>query len=80
MSFAEKLCGGAKRKDRFYNGSQFAIQPAMPIHGKFDAPGSSYSFCGGDATYVIIHPECGKQTVYEYNGELTFTEALLEPM
>lgn len=81
-----EFCGeivqvGAKWKDRFTPGRKFAIQPAMPIHGKFDAPGYSYSFCGGDATYVIIPPEVMEtDCLLEYNGEAYFYGSLAEPM
>ncbi len=45
----------------------------MPIHGKFDAPGYSYSYCGGDATYVIIPTEVMEtDCLLEYNGDAYF--------
>jgi len=81
-----EFCGeivqvGSKWKDKFTPGRKFAIQPAMPIHGKFDAPGYSYSYCGGDATYVIIPPEVMEtDCLLEYNGEAYFYGSLAEPM
>jgi len=81
-----EFCGeivqvGAKWRDKFSPGQKFAIQPAMPIHGKFDAPGYSYSYCGGDATYVIIPPEVMEtDCLLEYNGDAYFYGSLAEPM
>ena len=45
---------GAKWADRYAVGSKFVIQPALNYHGSLDAPGYSYAYIGGDATYVII--------------------------
>ena len=57
-----EFCGelvevGAKWKDQFKVGDKFAIQPAINYQGSLAAPGYSYKFVGGDATYVIIPQE-----------------------
>ena len=49
---------GEKWQGQFKAGDKFSIQPAMnypggPV-GIYSAPGYSYPFIGGDATYVII--------------------------
>lgn len=57
-----EFCGeivevGAKWKDQFKPGQKFAIQPALNYQGSLYAPGYSYQYIGGDATYVIIPHE-----------------------
>ena len=57
-----EFCGeiievGAKWKDQFKAGQKFAIQPALNYKGSLYAPGYSYQYIGGDATYVIIPHE-----------------------
>ena len=49
---------GAKWKEKFTPGAKFSIQPALnyekgPV-GVLSAPGYSYRYIGGDATYVVI--------------------------
>ena len=49
---------GSKWSDDFKAGDKFSIQPAInddngPV-GVLSAPGYSYQFIGGDATYIII--------------------------
>src|SRR5665811_2414869 len=45
---------GKKWQNKFKSGQKFSIQPAMNKMGTLNAPGYSYRFIGGDATYVII--------------------------
>ena len=52
---------GSKWKDKFKAGDKFSIQPAInypdsPV-GVMGAPGYSYQYIGGDATYVVIPNE-----------------------
>ncbi|MEI6217297.1 MAG: hypothetical protein WCP86_00195, partial [bacterium] len=52
---------GSKWNNQFKPGDKFSIQPALnyadgPV-GVLSAPGYSYHFIGGDATYVIIPNE-----------------------
>ena len=56
---------GSKWKDLFKPGDKFSIQPALnyaggPV-GIQSAPGYSYQFIGGDATYIIIPAEVMEQ-------------------
>ena len=52
---------GAKWAKQFKAGDKFSIQPALNYEGGpvgiLSAPGYSYRFIGGDATYVIIPAE-----------------------
>ncbi len=81
-----EFCGeivevGARWKDHFKAGSKFSIQPAMNYKGSLDAPGYSYRFIGGNATYVIIPNEVMEMNcLLEYTGEGYFMASLSEPM
>ena len=48
---------GKKWSHKFKKGSKFSIQPALNYKGSLDAPGYSYAYIGGDATYVVIPDE-----------------------
>ncbi|MFA6484649.1 MAG: zinc-binding dehydrogenase [Bacteroidales bacterium] len=84
--FGHEFCGeimevGAKWKDKFRPGSKFSIQPAMNYKGSLDAPGYSYRYIGGDATYVVIPNEVMEMNcLLEYTGEGYFMASLSEPM
>jgi threonine dehydrogenase-like Zn-dependent dehydrogenase len=72
---------GEKWKHKFRAGQKFSIQPAMNQMGTLNAPGYSYRFIGGDATYIIIpaivmEADC----VLPYEGEAYFPASLSEPM
>jgi threonine dehydrogenase-like Zn-dependent dehydrogenase len=72
---------GTKWKHKFSKGQKFSIQPAMAHTGTMDAPGYSYRFIGGDATYIIIpglvmEADC----LLAYDGEAFFPASLSEPM
>ncbi len=81
-----EFCGelvevGAKWQDQFKVGDRFSIQPAINYKGSLAAPGYSYPFCGGGATYVIIpheFMECG--CLLPYNGEAFYWGSLAVPM
>lgn len=81
-----EFCGqiievGAKWKDKFRAGSKFSIQPAMNYKGSLDAPGYSYRWIGGDATYIIIPNEVMEMNcLLEYSGDGYFMASLSEPM
>ena len=81
-----EFCGeivqvGAKWQDQFKAGQRFAIQPAMNYKGSMAAPGYSYQYIGGDATYIII-PEEVMLTgcLLPYNGEAFFYGSVAEPV
>ena len=76
---------GAKWKGQFKAGDKFSIQPALfyeggPV-GVYSAPGYSYQFIGGDATYIIIPNEVMEQgCLLPYNGEAFYPASLSEPL
>ena len=85
-----EFCGeivevGAKWRDRFQAGQKFSIQPALnfadaPV-GILSAPGYSYRYIGGDATYVIIPNEVmAMGCLLQYTGDAFFKGSLAEPM
>lgn len=75
---------GARWRDQFSPGDKFAIQPALnyedgPV-GILSAPGYSYRYLGGDATYVIIPREVMEQgCLLVYNGPGFFPASMAEP-
>ena len=57
-----EFCGelvkvGSKWADEFKAGEKFSIQPALNYKGSLAAPGYSYQYIGGDATYVMAENE-----------------------
>lgn len=72
---------GRKWQGKFKPGRKFSIQPAMNHMGTLNAPGYSYRYIGGDATYVII-PDIVMEAdcLLEYDGEAYFPASLSEPM
>ncbi|MGF1635484.1 MAG: zinc-binding dehydrogenase [Cyclobacteriaceae bacterium] len=71
---------GSKWQHKFKPGNKFSIQPALNYKGSLDAPGYSYQFIGGDATYVIIPNEVMEMNcLLEYSGEGYFPASLSEP-
>jgi len=72
---------GDKWREEFKPGDKFSIQPALNYKGSLDAPGYSFRWVGGDATYVVIPNEvmeCG--CLLAYDGEGYFPASLSEPM
>jgi threonine dehydrogenase-like Zn-dependent dehydrogenase len=76
---------GKKWADKFKAGDKFSIQPALyyddgPV-GILSAPGYSYRFIGGDATYVIIPDEVmEKNCLLPFHGEGFYPASLSEPL
>lgn len=76
---------GAKWADQFKAGDKFSIQPAIfyeegPV-GLLSAPGYSYPYVGGDATYVIIPNDVMVQgCLLKYEGEGFYPASLAEPL
>ena len=76
---------GKKWSHRFHRGQKFSIQPAInyeqgPV-GVLGAPGYSYRYIGGDATYVIIPQEVMRQNcLLPYTGEGYYPASLAEPL
>jgi threonine dehydrogenase-like Zn-dependent dehydrogenase len=76
---------GAKWQGQFQAGDKFAIQPALnykdgPV-GILSAPGYSYQYLGGDATYVIIPNEVMELgCLLTYRGPGFFPASMAEPL
>lgn len=81
-----EFCGqilevGKKWQDQFKPGDNFSIQPAFNYKGSQDAPGYSYRFIGGDATYVVIPAEAMMMDcLLKYDSDTYFYGSLAEPM
>lgn len=76
---------GAKWAHQFKAGDKFSIQPALNYEGGpvgiLSAPGYSYQFIGGDATYVIIPKEVMEHDcLLAYQGEGYYPASLAEPL
>ena len=76
---------GDKWKDRFKSGDKFSIQPSLndengPV-GLLSAPGYSFPYIGGDATYIIIPNEVMKNNcLLHYMGAGYYPASLSEPL
>ena len=81
-----EFCGeivkvGSKWQHKFKPGQKFSIQPAMNYKGSLDAPGYSYRYIGGSATYVIIPNEVMETNcLLEYHNDAFFYGSVAEPM
>ena len=76
---------GAKWQGEFKPGDKFSIQPALTYEGGpvgiYSAPGYSYKYIGGDATYVVIPAEVMEQgCLLPYKGEAFYPASLSEPL
>ena len=75
---------GSGWKEQFKPGDKFAIQPALnhedgPV-GVLGAPGYSYRYLGGDATYVVIPNEVMEMDcLLVYNGPGYYPASMAEP-
>ena len=77
----EIIEAGAKWRQDFGPGQKYAIQPALNYKGSLDAPGYSYRYIGGNATYVVIPNEVMEQNcLLPYSGDAFFYASLSEPM
>lgn len=76
---------GSKWADQFQPGDKYSIQPALnyengPV-GILSAPGYSYPYIGGDATYIIIPNEVMENgCLLKFNGEGYYAASLAEPL
>lgn len=82
-----EFCGqivsvGNKWKNKFSEGQKFAIQPAINAkNDPYAAPGYSFKYIGGDATYIVIPATVMEHDcLLEYNNESYFYGSLAEPM
>lgn len=82
-----EFCGeivsvGSKWKSKFKPGDKFTIQPALNLKDNpYAAPGYSFKYVGGCATYIIIPNEVMEaDCLLPYNGDAFFYGSLAEPM
>jgi len=81
-----EFCGelievGKRWQDKFKPGEKFTIQTAFNYKGSQDAPGYSYPYVGGDATYVVIPAEAMiMNCLLKYDSDTYFYGSLAEPM
>jgi threonine dehydrogenase-like Zn-dependent dehydrogenase len=91
VMIGHEFCGvlekvGAKWASAFKAGDKFAIQPALNYPdangtGTLWAPGYSFEYIGGDATYVIIPREVMEMNcLLEYKADNYFMGSLSEPV
>ncbi|MBN2300424.1 MAG: zinc-binding dehydrogenase [Acholeplasmataceae bacterium] len=71
---------GEKWQNQYKSGDKYSIQPALNYQGALDAPGYSFEYIGGNATYIII-PEIVmiQKCLLPYEGEGYFSGSLAEP-
>ncbi len=80
-----EFCGeivsvGKSLQHEYVAGEKFTIQPALSYKDKLDAPGYSFPYIGGDATYIIIpHDVIAMNCFLRYEGASYFAGALAEP-
>lgn len=81
-----EFCGeivevGKKWQNEWKPGQKFSIQPAIGYHGTLMAPGYSFPYLGGNATYIIIPKEWMEiGALLHYDGDAFFYGSLAEPM
>lgn len=81
-----EFCGeiikvGSRWSDKFKAGQKFTVQPAINYKGSLAAGGYSYTYFGGDATYIIIPVEAMlMDCVFVYEGSDYFGGSLAEPL
>ncbi len=82
-----EFCGiimevGEKWEKEFKKGDKFSIQPALnQSHDPYAAPGYSFPYIGGHATYVVL-PNVVMESgcLLPYKGDAFFYGSLAEPM
>jgi threonine dehydrogenase-like Zn-dependent dehydrogenase len=86
VMIGHEFCGelvevGAKWAGKFKAGDKFAIQPALNYEGTLWAPGYSYEYIGGDATYIVIpHEVMDMDCLLKYEADAYFPGSLSEPV
>jgi L-sorbose 1-phosphate reductase len=77
----EIVAVGKKWQDHYQIGQKFTVQPNMNYLDKGYAPGYSFQYYGGDATYIIIPNDVMEGNyLLSYTGNAFFTASLAEPM
>jgi len=65
----------------FKVGNKFTIQPALNYKGSLDAPGYSYQYIGGAATYIVIPNEVMEMgCLLNFESEVYYHGSIAEPM
>jgi threonine dehydrogenase-like Zn-dependent dehydrogenase len=83
--FSGEIIQAGKNLPQFHAGDKFSIQPALndpsgPV-GQLSAPGYSYPYTGGDATYIIIPREVMENgCLLHYTGPGYYPASLSEPL
>ena len=81
-----EFCGelvkiGSKWADKYKAGDKFVIQPSINYKGSLDAPGYSFRYIGGDATYIVIPEEVMLMNcLLPYESDNYFCGSLTEPL
>ena len=81
-----EFCGelvkiGAKWAEKYKAGDKFVIQPSINYKGSLDAPGYSFRYIGGDATYIVIPEEVMiMNCLLPYESDNYFCGSLTEPL
>jgi threonine dehydrogenase-like Zn-dependent dehydrogenase len=81
-----EFCGeivevGKNWQHKYKAGNKFAIQPALNYKGSLEAPGYSFRYIGGAATYIVIPNEVMEMgCLLPYDGKAFFYGSLAEPM
>jgi threonine dehydrogenase-like Zn-dependent dehydrogenase len=86
VMIGHEFCGelievGKKWAGKFKAGDKFAIQPALNYEGTLWAPGYSYEYIGGDATYIVIpHEVMDMDCLLKYEADAYYPGSLSEPV
>jgi len=81
-----EFCGeivevGKNWQHKYKVGQKFSVQPAMNYQGSLYAPGYSYKFYGGNATYIVIPKEAMiTDCLLNYENDTYFYGSVAEPM
>ena len=72
---------GKRWEGKFKPGQKFSIQPALGYQGSLDAPGYSFRYIGGMASFVVV-PSAVMESdcLLHYEGDAFFKASLSEPM
>ena len=86
VMIGHEFCGeivsvGSKWTGKYEVGDRFTIQPALNYKGSLDAPGYSYRWIGGSATYIVIPNEVMEMScLLRYDQKEYYFGSLSEPM
>lgn len=81
-----EFCGellevGGKWAHKYKKGERYVLQANLQLPDRPDCPGYSYSYTGGDATYIVISEDVMNQDcLIPYKGDTYFEGSLIEPL